>query len=256
MTDGPTDASSGASTGGVTGGRPLTPEQEDQVSRLLAAASGPVDMPPDVAARLDNVLADLQQERAATDVVELRARRRWPRLLLAAAAVVVGGYAVGTVASQGTLSGSDSGDAGAASDSSSPQEDMLLAEEPTELDGGSTSDSDGEGGAESGAESAPGLSSQRSQMRTTVRLRSDRLDAGVLRALRVLDARPVSESTSDSAEDDGCPAPELDEGERSLTVRYDGEPAVLVTGPTRGDTVPATVYSCSGDELDSTLVRR
>ncbi len=237
-------------------GEPLTPEQEEQVSRLLAAASGPVSMPADVAARLDGVHSDLPAERDAertsADVVELRAHRRWPRMLLAAAAVVVGGYAVGTLASQGTLSGSDGGDAASGS---SAREDTMLADEPGALSG---SDSDGgaaEGGGQADAEQAPGPASERSLMRTTVRLRSDRLETGVVRALRVLDALPVAGLSAGDLEDGGCPPPELGKGERSLDVEYDGARAVLVTGPERAGTVPATVYSCSGDELDSTLVR-
>src|SRR5687767_4685966 len=99
---------------------PPTPDQEAAVARLLSDAAGPVSMPPEVAARLDEVLTGLEAERAGEteaavagssvaesaapatssvssgasgpgEVVTLRTRRRWPRALLAAAAVVIGG---------------------------------------------------------------------------------------------------------------------------------------------------------------------
>jgi hypothetical protein len=214
---------------------------------MLAAAAGPVPVPTDVAARLDGVLAELQNERAGAEVVELRARRRWPRLLLAAAAVVVGGYAVGAVATQGTLSGSGGGET--AADSSVPQKDSLLADEGS---GGGQA-----GGPEAGdVDSAPELLDERSAlMHSAIRLRSDRLEAGVLRALRVLDARLLAGRSRVQAADPACPAPELAGRERALDVRYDGQHAVLVAGPVRSGTVEVTIYTCSGDELDTTLVR-
>src|SRR5689334_10273983 len=113
--------------------QPLSPAEEDEVSRLLGDAGGPVPTPPDVVARLDSTLADLvaeregsehpderPDERAAATVTPLAVRRRrWPKVLLAAAAVVVGGYGVGAAVT-GSMSGS--GDAsssagGAAADS-------------------------------------------------------------------------------------------------------------------------------------------
>jgi hypothetical protein len=259
-TDGPTD--------GQTDGQPLTPEQEATVSELLAGAGGHVGMPAEVVARLDTVLAELQHERGerdGADVVELRSRRRWPQLLLAAAAVVVGGYAVGTVATQGTLTGADGGDA--ASDSSASQGDTFIAEGSKELDDLQDTDDQSAGDGAGSAESkpAPSQSSGRGLMRTTVRLSSDRLEVGVLRALRVLEAQPRAGLTSGYSADSTCRTPELARRERALEVRYDGTLAVLVIGPEQSGpeqsgteqtgTVEATVYSCSGDELDSTVVR-
>lgn len=85
----------------------LTRAQEEAVRRLLAGARETAPMPDDVAARLDAVLADLagttasapadaagEAEETPATVVPLR-RRRWPRLVLAAAAVTAVG--LGTV---------------------------------------------------------------------------------------------------------------------------------------------------------------
>lgn len=84
----------------------LTPEQEADVSRLLAEARHEGPIPADVAARLDAALGDLTRddvltvtstERATVTDLDAARRRRSKagRLLLAAAAVVVGGVAVG-----------------------------------------------------------------------------------------------------------------------------------------------------------------
>ena len=74
----------------------LTSDEDAAVRRLLADAGGPVPTPPDVVARLDATLARLVAERederpqeATVTPLALR-RRRWPKVLLAAAAVVVG----------------------------------------------------------------------------------------------------------------------------------------------------------------------
>ena len=231
--------------------QPLTPEEEATVARMLADAGGPVRTPGDLVSRLEGVLADLEEERSTAgivaEVVELRARRRWPRVLLAAAAVVVGGYAVGTVTTQGSLSGSDDGTS-AASDSEaaggdSPQEEANPLSVP-----GATQD---DGSAEAGGAGSDTM------VLTTVRLRSDDLDPGVRRALRVLDTAPRRTTLAQEYDRRGapCPVPEPGRRDRSLPVRYEGEPAVLVAGTERRVTVEVTVWSCAGDELAATLVR-
>lgn len=246
-------------TEGGSGGMPLTPEEDAAVARLLAEAGGDLPMPESVSARLDDVLEELQAERAvgATgaaastgstgDVVELRARRRGSRLLLAAAAVVVGGYAVGTVASQDLLSGDDGGDM-AASDSAGGATEERLADRD-----GARSQSDSQGGQSESGESEPGAPDSARSLRGVIRLRSDRFEAGAVRAVRTLDKAPARLSFLDP--EDRCAPPELDAGERSLPVRYDGSAAVLVAGPEQDRTVEVTVYGCAGAELDSALVR-
>jgi len=87
----------------------LTPDQTVAVRRLLAEARHDEPMPADLAARLDGVLADLVTERDGAEepaplpanVVPLR-RRRWPQVLVAAAAVTVLGYATTTVLDNGS----------------------------------------------------------------------------------------------------------------------------------------------------------
>lgn len=247
---------------------------EAQVARLLAeAGADPLPMPAEVSARLDDVLADLQRQRAtaapasgADDVVELRARRRWPRLLLAAAAVVVGGYGVGTVLTQGTLSGTDS-DMSAGSEAAVMDESgggtalRRDADRQNEADRGGDAEASGEGGAP--LESAP--ESTRTQgsflhLGRPVTVRSDELETGVRRALRLLDrGLPATADLSTDAlkqASQRCPAPSTDRRERSLLVRYDGARAVLVAGPEQKGPVEVTIYSCSGTELVATLVRR
>jgi hypothetical protein len=80
----------------------LTPGQSEAVRRLLAGARHDEGVPDDVAARLDATLADLFAERGAeapadsghrdADVVPLR--RRWPKVLAAAAAVTLFGFGI------------------------------------------------------------------------------------------------------------------------------------------------------------------
>ncbi len=116
----------------------LTPEQEADISRLLAEARHDGPIPADVAARLDAVLGDLSSddlevfENPTATVHELagarRRRQKGARLLMAAAAVVVAGVAAGQVLGDTNLgSGSDdaatSADAGAEADQPADRDD-------------------------------------------------------------------------------------------------------------------------------------
>lgn len=114
----------------MTDGPDLTPEQ-DAVRRLLADARHDGPTPPEVVVRLDEVLASLASERQVAredttraPVVDLGARRRRTAgiALLAAAAVVVAGVAIG----QGLprTSYSDSGGDSAASGESATSQDQ------------------------------------------------------------------------------------------------------------------------------------
>lgn len=95
----------------------LTPEQDDGVRRLLADARHDEPMPHDVAARLDDVLAGLVADRAGDEdapepshVVPLR-RRRWPKVLVAAASVcAIGLGATQVIGSGGDDAGTDAAD--------------------------------------------------------------------------------------------------------------------------------------------------
>jgi hypothetical protein len=246
------------------GDSPLTPDEEALVAGRLAEAAGPLPMPADVEDRLRSVVAELVSERRAAGsdeadeatepggVVQLRERRRWPRVLLAAAAVLVVGYAAGTVAGDGSLGGSGgaadsaSGSAGAGIDHESlgrsheRRRGQALQDAPSHTDGLATMDL---------------------AARPLVRLRSDRLDHDVRRALEVLSAR---NGVGDDALEqhplpgrESCLAPEPSAPhDRSLEVRYDGAPAVLVAHGLGGGLVDVTVYDCTGLRLDGTVVRR
>jgi hypothetical protein len=97
----------------------LTPAQAEAVRRLLAAARHDEGIPDEVAARLDSTITDLAAERveaaagndetpgAGEAVVIPFRRRRWPQVLVAAAAVTVFGF--GTAQIVGTDSGDDAG---------------------------------------------------------------------------------------------------------------------------------------------------
>ncbi len=120
----------------------MTPEQEEQVRRALRAAAqadDPGRMPPEVANRLDEVLADLAGPKgqpkehvgAAADELAARRKRRWPNVVVAAAAVAVIVAVGGAVATGGfgTLGGGGdstsaekaaSSDAGGAAPSTTP----------------------------------------------------------------------------------------------------------------------------------------
>lgn len=99
----------------------LTPAQAEAVRRLLAGARHDEGIPDEVAARLDATITDLAAERegAPTDgdeaprtreavVIPFR-RRRWPQVLVAAAAVTAFGFGMAQIVGSG---GSDD-DAGA-----------------------------------------------------------------------------------------------------------------------------------------------
>ena len=93
------------------GDEELTPAQAEAVRRLLAGARHDEGIPDDVAARLDAVIADLAAEGveapARTDeptreaeVIPFR-RRRWPQVLVAAAAVTVFGFGIAQIVGNG-----------------------------------------------------------------------------------------------------------------------------------------------------------
>lgn len=217
------------------GDAPLTPAQDESVARLLADAGGPLAMPPDVRERMLAALAELADEPAP--VVPVRARPRWPRVLLAAAAVLVVGYGVGTVAVEGSSSGSDSATSAGSADTS--DSDLGTVEERSGASRKRLHD------LASAAHPRP------------VRLSHDELDAGVRSALRVLDGPDVRVPAHAFADGLGCePPPSLGSPGRSLRVFYQGEPATLVVRPLGDRLVRATVLSCMGTELDSTVVRR
>jgi hypothetical protein len=213
---------------------------------------------------LQGVLDDLAVDRAASPdrphdetggaVVSLRARRRWPKVLLAAAAVVAGGYGVTATLGDGSLAGSDS----ASSADSAVAGAAEAGPNPSQSQGRGRDDRD-DGGAGSGrpgqAESVPSGAAELARSGGPVRLRSENLPGGALRALRVLELADSALMDQHYGDGPGCSGPATDDGER-LAVRYDGQPAVLVAGPSQDGLVEVTIYSCEGSVLDSTVVVR
>lgn len=208
-----------------------TPEEE-QVRRLLADARHTEPMPDDVAERLDAVLADLGRGRAeagaepapAAAVVDLAARRRRTArsLLVAAAAVVAVGIAVTQLPTQ---PGSGDADSAGSGDANMSQEEA---------------DQDDAGRA---AESEP-----RAALAGPVRLRSDRFDVQVARLqglsgafLADKDAVDLERLTEQLAMP-YCPG---GRGRgRSVPVRYDGKPGVLVFRPVASERQRVDLYLC------------
>lgn len=234
----------------------MTPDEEEQVRRALADASPVGPMPPEVAARLDAALAELVAEREGSvepdpasdpvrDELERRRRRRWPRVLVAAASIAVVGYGAGTVVSGLSGAGEDAmstaardqaGSGGAGSAGGQGEEAPEAAPEALP----STSD----GGAEA-------LTGRRALTHQTVVLHRDTLQDDVARLVR-----PETTSDRPKAERpdrDGhvlagvvapCELPGVAREDRVAAVRLDGRRATLVLrAPTHGTAV-AQVYAC------------
>ena len=150
--------------------------EHDWVRRMLSDATQEQEPAPDwVAARIEDTLAQLRQEgpprqgaHGGSTVVEMtpRRHRRWAGVLIAAAAITVGGYSVGASGLLGDLTGGEAestsaADAGGSARDSAPEAGALL-EAPgvaslssgslradarllaRELSGGAASDSAGE----------------------------------------------------------------------------------------------------------------
>lgn len=242
--------------------------EQQRVSRLLATAGGGEEtVPPDVAARLDAVLADLTAGRPAPgdtapgpvapsaevpdEVAARRRRRRWPQLLVAAAAVSVLGLGAGTLLdSMGSGSSDSAGEAmagaaaedpGAAADGTGPREgatptSRLRQQTPvdeTEELSGDTAEADARALATIGVP----------------RLRSGSLAVDLQRAADL--SRP-GDGGRDLAR--SCVQPDLTPGDQWLRVRLDGAPAVLVLRAPEGGRRTAEVYTC--DDGDTPAASR
>ncbi|MGH3331052.1 MAG: hypothetical protein ACRDPJ_07045 [Nocardioidaceae bacterium] len=218
----------------------MTSDEEEAVRRLLAEAGEetPV-MPPDIAARLDDVLAGLVADRTAPEdtpdetpeVTDLSTRRSrlWPKLLVAAAAVSVVGLGVGNVLGGG---------AGSDSESSMPAADRADA---------------GAARQESAGEAAPAPSSPgRHDVDLSVAGRQlPRLRTGSLTvdAQRIVDFSLGTAQTNDDVDGRAamrttCAAPATRAGDDVVVVRLDGAPSVLVLrAPEHGERA-AEVFPC------------
>jgi hypothetical protein len=240
----------------------VTPEQEEQVRRALASAPPAGSLPPEVAARLEATLAGLVAERSAdpgsvapveapagtAPVVPLeeRRRRRWPRLLVAAAAVSVVAYGVGTTLGGFPVSGGGAestaardetfagGGSGAGADT-----DSLLPEDSPDAPQNSRDDLD-----VTGSRALAG----KILVAGTVRLHSGSLRDDVQRLVAdAADARQPAPLTDRSGSIDtlaSCEQPDTARGDRIAAARLDGRRATLVLRKASGGTRVAEVYSC------------
>ncbi len=265
----------------------MTPEQEEQVRRALAAVGdaspgaarppgdGAEPMPPDVAARLDGVLADLVAQRAvdtpsgedtgplphpdagvaAVEAVERRApdatdaadelarlrrgrRGRWQQAGLAAAAACVAAL-VGAAVATGGLGRGDSTSTTASSQSDSGG--VTAGEGPV----GQPEAAPAPRRPSSSPRDAPRAASGDTSVRRTTaapvaRLRTPGLTAGVQRLVDSGPLRPVAPRSPGPS----CDVPLLRSGERVLVVLLDGRPASLVLGAPVAGRRTAQVFGC------------
>jgi hypothetical protein len=229
----------------------VTPEQEEQVRRALAAVADhdrDPRVPTEVAARLDDVLAELTEPRrvAATEPDpavaarhdQLAARRRRGQRrhrLLVAAAVAVIALAGGAVVVRGI-------EGGASSDGSSSSA------------GGAAEDRAGGGssGHGSGAGAEPRL--------RTATLAQDvrRVVAGPAAASsrRRLAQQAPAGGGGQGTDGPGCRLPSTAPGGLATPVRLDGRRAVLLVSPPRAGRRTARVLSCTGGAVLATTTVR
>ena len=247
------------------------PPDDDALRRLLADARHTEPIPVDVAARLDDVLAQLGQEaEPVEEVADLHRRRRLRavRLLAAAAAVIV----VGTGAAQlldleGTGTDAASSDSAASSaQGADTGGDSGRSVAPEAAAGGSTADgqSDLSGGTTGGTAGDAPLAAEALPQALTVpsrfsRLSSDDFTGEVARLqvrLRSVQAYSGTQDRKlDRLEAEGCEPADWGPGE-AVSVTYDGEPATLVFRPVTGSTQIVDLLQCgTADVLRSTTVR-
>ena len=216
----------------------LTPEQ-DAVRRLLAAARHDGPTPPEVVGRLDETLASLVAERdggtapTAAPVVDLAARRRrTARIgLLAAAAVVVAGVAVGQVLPRTPGGQSDSGSAGS---------DMATAQDRELSDDSGGADADS-GMAEQSPESLKSSATAPEAPYPTLSSGDAGLDDEVLglRSVRALGSTELDTARTLA----GCDLRGIGRGRR-VGAQVDGFPGVVVFRRPDGAAQQVDLFLC------------
>ena len=233
----------------------LDPEQEQRIRALLADLGTSPDaaaMPPEVAARLEETLAELVAKHpmvaeTRSDVVPLR--RRWaPRAAAAAAAVIVLG--VGGVAAANLLGGSNDSTNSSTADSSS-------------AGGGSTAGESLSGSATPTPKIPPASLPIALQARLP-RISAASFDSDVAQLLQRRDApagdsaaqrTPQKDPTKSQLYAASCPGPKASNGTTTTPVLYDGTPTALVIHPARGGQQLVEAWTCGGDrKLDSAEV--
>ena len=247
----------------------MTPDQEDQVRRVLGSLPPEGPVPPAVAERLDAALADLVAERGAGPVettpdelssrraertpAAVRRRQRRRTGLVAAAAVAVVGLGLTTVVDDLTGGDSETASTQAASDAA-PEAGRELVGPDSGAPGAADEDT---GGGSAGAPLPAGV-----VLLTATRqdLGSGTLAADAARVAALGPEAPAREGVdggSAGPEPGGrrllaavtpCVVPETASGDAVAPVRLDGEPATLVVRGTSGGARVARVYSCDGGD--------
>jgi hypothetical protein len=227
-------------------------QEQGQVSRLLAAAGGPPpELPHDVAARLDDVLAGLVADRDAgpvpadevTGVTQIapRRRRRWPQLLVAAAAVSVLGIGLGNVVQPGQEDATTADSAGSAADKPRVAQRENAVEGSAPLDSAPQKSESERSAAKD--QDGPVLTGSLSELdRQRLRLQRESLTVDVQRIEDFGLAVPVADTQRQWA--DACVRPETGAGAEWLPVRLDGDAAVLVLGAPAAGRRTAEVFTC------------
>lgn len=209
---------------------PPTPDQDEEVRRLLATARHDEPVPPDVAARLDAVLADLAAEPGRqAPVTNLHARRRRVTgLLVAAAAVMVVGIGVDRLLGPvvGPTSQSESATADRQGEAESGAGDAV-SPEAGKLDSGRAPDAQGG--------------------RDLVRLRPRHLSDDVVEARASVTEADAPGLPRAGALSVTCRSSTWGAG-TFVPVRYGSVPAVLVLRRPSGDVQVADVYRCGDVE--------
>lgn len=186
-------------------------EETDRVRRLLADC-GPEPLPPEVAARLDDTLAALVAERAGAERLSpqpKRARRRWPTVLVAAAAVCLIALGAG---------------------------DLVRSA------GGGASTTSGQAASEAKAGGAADASGTLVGRPPLPRLHTATLRADVARVARQRQAGRTAPPAGPAAV--ACATPPHSPRQRVLLVRLDGDPASLVLDPVADGHRVARLYRC------------
>lgn len=205
-------------------GPDLDPASEDSVRRLLAEARHTGPVPPEVAARLDDLLGKLVEARSAeTGVSSLAARRSRRRGLLLVAAVAalvigIGVPAINRVGQGGSDTASDAGSATSAQDRSDPSagDQQLPAE------------------AAPAAPTAP----------PPLALSSDGLGAEVRAALLARDPSSRAYSSELLLLPAGCGLPSSAEYVYLAAATYDGQDAVLGAAAVQDGRQRVDLYLC------------
>lgn len=224
----------------------LTGQQSEHLRRLLADARHTEPMPPDVAARLDAVIADLgsgaRRESTVVPLAERRRRAGW--LVMAAAAVVAAGVGVGQLVGAG--GGPESGTSGAADSAlSAPDRESAEADTPP---------ADGDPGTGAVVRSQRSLADVR-----PVTIRTDHFarDARRARAVAVSAARdPAPEGSPTRGRDAAGCEPGVWGGGHYVAARYGGMSGWLVVRPPRGDTQVVDLFVCGEDSAERSTTLR